>query len=156
MEDKETTTAQNRQTTQNRTSERATGRAEQVFAFNNQMPTGVTVSQSGRIFVNYPRWDDPVAFTVAELVGGREVPFPDANVNRLDLTRAGDTFVSVQSVVVDPRDRLWIVNTGSINLNPIVTPNALKLVCVDLATNKIVKTITFPLSAGCRFADDLL
>lgn len=122
---------------------RATGRIEQIFAFNNQMPTGVTVSQSGRIFVNYPRWEDPVAFTVAELKDGREIPFPDAEINRLDLTRVADTFVSVQSVVVDPRDRLWIVDTGSINLMPIVSKAAPKLVCVDLTTNKIIKTIRF-------------
>ncbi len=118
-------------------------RIEQVFAFQNQMPTGVTVSQTGRIFVNYPRWEDKVEFTVAEIVGGREVPFPDASVNRLDLSRVADSFVSVQSVVVDPRNRLWIVDTGSINLLPIVSKAAPKLVCVDLATNKIIKTIRF-------------
>lgn len=121
-------------------------RIEQVFAFPNQMPTGVTVSQSGRIFVNYPRWEDKVDFTVAEIKNGREIPFPDANINRLDLTRVADTFVSVQSVVVDPRDRLWIVDTGSINLMPIVSKSAPKLVCVDLTTNKIVKTIRFDAS----------
>ncbi len=121
----------------------ATNQIEQVFAFNNQMPTGVTVSQSGRIFVNYPRWEDKVDFTVAELKNGREIPFPDANVNRLNVPNAVDTFVSVQSVVVDPKDRLWILDTGSINLGPIVSPNAPKLVCVDLTTNKIIKTIRF-------------
>lgn len=129
--------------TNRRASGNQTGRIEQVFAFQNQMPTGVTVSQSGRIFVNYPRWEDPVDFTVAEIVNGREVPFPDATINRLNLNNPGETFVSVQSVVVDPRDRLWIVDTGSINLMPIVAKNAPKLVCVDLATNRIIKTIRF-------------
>ena len=65
---------------QNQSRNGATGRIEQVFAFPNQMPTGVTVSQSGRIFVNYPRWEDPVAFTVAELKDGREIPFPDTGI----------------------------------------------------------------------------
>lgn len=129
-----------------RNSNNQTGRIEQVFAFPNQMPTGVTVSQSGRIFVNYPRWEDRVEFTVAEIVNGREVAFPDANINRLNLNNPGETFVSVQSVVVDPRDRLWILDTGSINLMPIVSKNAPKLVCVDLTTNKIVKTIRFDAS----------
>lgn len=120
-----------------------TKQIEKVFAFQKQMPTGVTVSLSGRIFVNYPRWEDKVDFTVAEIIGGREVPFPDANINRLNLNNAGESFVSVQSVVVDPNDRLWILDTGSINLMPIVAPNAPKLICVDLATNKIIKTIRF-------------
>ncbi len=45
------------------------------------MPTGVTVSQTGRIFVNFPRWGDDVPFTVAEIVKGKAVAFPDAAVN---------------------------------------------------------------------------
>lgn len=134
--------AQVRRTNQNSNAKQI----EQVFAFQNQMPTGITVSQAGRIFVNYPRWEDKVDFTVAEIVNGREVPFPDAAINRLNLNNPGESFVSVQSVVVDPRDRLWIVDTGSINLLPIVSKAAPKLVCVDLATNKIIKTIRFDTS----------
>src|SRR5689334_18544330 len=42
------------------------GRLEQVHEFRGSMPTGVTVARGGRIFVNYPRWGDPVPFTVAE------------------------------------------------------------------------------------------
>ena len=49
----------------------------------------------------------------------------------------------MQSVVVDPRDRLWIVDTGSIEFGP-TSPGGPKLVGVDLATNKVFKTITFP------------
>ena len=45
--------------------------------------------------------------------------------------RVADTFVLVQSVIVDLRDRLWIVDTGSINLMPIVSKATPKLVCVD-------------------------
>lgn len=134
----------NRRATQNLPSEKPTGQIEQVFAFNNQMPTGVTVSQTGRIFVNYPRWEDKVDFTVAEIKNGREIPYPDVNINRLNLQNAGETFVSVQSVVVDPRDRLWLLDTGSINLMPIISQDAVKLVGIDLKTNKIFKTIKFP------------
>lgn len=32
------------------------------------MPTGVTVSHSGRIFVNFPQWGDDVTATVAEVL----------------------------------------------------------------------------------------
>ena len=34
------------------------GKLELVATFNGPMPTGVTVSQKGRIFVNFPRWGD--------------------------------------------------------------------------------------------------
>jgi hypothetical protein len=48
--------------------------------------------------------------------------------------------LSVQSVVVDPVDRLWILDTGS----PLFKPaqfGGLKLGCVDLSTDEVVKTI---------------
>lgn len=122
--------------------EQITGTLEQVVAFTGSMPTGVTVSQDKRIFVNYPRWGDPVPFTVAEIKNGQAVAYPDANINRLDTGHAAQTFVSVQSVVVDPRNRLWVLDTGSVKFAPVV-PGGPKLVGIDLATNRIVKTIQF-------------
>ena len=82
------------------------------------MPTGVTVSQGGRIFVNFPRWGDKVDYTVAEVKNGRTVPYPNAEINRPNTNRQSESLISVQSVVVDPRDRLWILDTGSINFGP--------------------------------------
>src|ERR1043165_2548786 len=79
---------------------RGVGTIETVATFDESMPTGVTVSRRGRVFVNYPRWGDPVPFTVAEVKDGRATAFPNAQVNKLDTNRAGETFVSVQSVVV--------------------------------------------------------
>lgn len=127
-------------------SEQTHGTIEQVFAFQGSMPTGVTVSQTGRIFVNYPRWGGPVPFTVAELKNGREVAYPEAEINRFDpaadAARAAERFVSVQSVVIDPRDRLWVLDTGSIKFQPVI-PGGPKLVGIDLATNRAFKTISF-------------
>lgn len=116
---------------------------EEVAQFNDSMPTGVTVSQERRIFVNFPRWGDPVPFTVAEVRNGKAIAYPDQDVNRLDAARAADAFVSVQSVVVDPRNRLWALDTGSIRFAPVV-PGGAKLVGIDLATNRIIHTIRFP------------
>lgn len=114
-----------------------------VATFEESMPTGVTVSQDNRVFVNFPRWGDPVPYTVAEIKNGKAAPFPDADINRLDTNRAAETFVSVQSVVVDPRNRLWVLDTGSVKMEPVV-PNGPKLVCIDLASNKVVKKVPFP------------
>ena len=116
---------------------------EVVAQFDGSMPTGVTVSRDGRIFVNFPRWGDPVPFTVAEVRQGKAFAYPDARINQLDLSRAADTFVSVQSVVVDPRNRLWVLDTGSIAFGPVV-PGGPKLVGIDLATNRIFQTVRFP------------
>ena len=134
------------------------GRPEVVARFYGPMLTGVTVSRAGRIFINFPRWGDKVPFTVAEVVNGRAVPFPNRQVNVFApegqraqaaintsdraVTQRRDSFVSVQSVVVDPLDRLWILDTGSIKFGP-TAPGGPKLVCVDLKTNRVTRTITF-------------
>ncbi len=130
-----------------------------VANFYGAMPTGVTVSQRGRVFVNFPRWGDEVRASVVEIVDGRQIPFPNRQINdfgdsgtrkilaqekspraeRLRRTR----FVGVQSVVVDPKDRLWVVDTGSIEFAPTAYGGP-KLVCIDLATNRVEKTILFP------------
>ena len=123
--------------------DRPAGEIETVATFDGPMPTGVTVSHSGRIFVCFPKWGDKVDFTVAEVKEGRPVAYPDEAINRAEDGPAAGRLVSVQSVVVDPKDRLWIVDTGSIAFGP-TSPGGPKLVGVDLETNKVFKTITFP------------
>jgi sugar lactone lactonase YvrE len=123
--------------------EKTVGSIESVASFNGPMPTGVTVSQNGRIFVNFPRWGDKVDFTVAEVKNGRAVPYPNAEINRPNTGKPSDSLISVQSVVVDPQNRLWILDTGSIKFGP-TSPGGPKLIGVDLKQNRIFKTITFP------------
>ncbi|NGO15118.1 gluconolaconase [Streptomyces sp. HC44] len=116
---------------------------ETVARFWGAMPTGVTVSRRGRVFVNFPRWGDDVPFTVAEVRDGEPVAYPDAEVNREDPSDLAGHLQSVQSVVVDPADRLWILDTGS----PLMAGSSYggpKLVAVDLRTDRIVRKILFP------------
>ncbi len=132
------------------------GNLETVATFNGPMPQGVTVSRSNRIFVNFARWGDDIPFTVAEIVHGKAVAYPNPEVNdwpgrklpnpnAFGMTpqeeAANQThLVSVQSVVVDAADHLWLLDTGAPLLKNTV-PGGPKLVCIDLRTNKIVKTI---------------
>jgi sugar lactone lactonase YvrE len=119
------------------------GKIQAVATFDGPMPTGVTVSRSGRVFVNFPRWGDKVDFTVAEVKDGKPAAYPDADTNRLDKARPSVGLVSVQSMVIDPEDRLWMLDTGSVEFAPTM-PGGPKLVGVDLKTNKIFKIISFP------------
>lgn len=119
------------------------GNIETIAYFNGPMPTGVTVSRSGRIFVCYPKWGDPVKFTVAEIKGGEAVAYPSEKYNTYNPIDPSQSLVSVQSVVVDSRDRLWMLDTGSTNFGAPI-PGAAKLVCVNLETGEVAKTITFP------------
>lgn len=117
---------------------------EPVATFDGPMPTGVTVSHKGRIFANFPRWGDPVTATVVEVKNGRPVPYPPGMPQAVDPRKAPKSgLVAVQSVVVDPKDRLWILDTGSVKFGP-TAPGGPKLVGVDLTTDKVFKTITFP------------
>ena len=52
-------------------------------------------------------------FTVGEIRGGRVTAYPDAEMNRGDKARPGKTFISVQSVVTDARNRLWALDTAA-------------------------------------------
>ena len=133
------------------THEKTLGNLEVVATFNGPMPTGVTVSDDGRVFVNFPRWGDeklyPDFYTVGEVKGGKTVPYPSAQINKADPNHAAQTLLAVQSVVVDPTGkRLWIVDTG--NGFGDLREGGPKLVAVDLATNKVVKTIPIPLSVA--------
>ncbi|RYG47866.1 gluconolaconase, partial [bacterium] len=107
------------------------------------MPTGVTVSKAGRTFVTYPRWGDPVKATVIEIKDGREIPYPNAPINQLSKAEGDQRFVSVQSVVVDAKDRLWAVDTGSIKFG-LTRPKGPKLWCFNLAMNKVERVYRFP------------
>ena len=155
--------ADNRPTTPN---DHTFGALETVATFSGPMPTGVTVSRGNRIFVNFPRWGDDVPFTVAEIVHGKAVAYPNVEINNwpgrnlpnpnafvrtAQEEQANQThLVNVQSVVVDPSGgsdgtsgHLWLLDTGAPLLKNTV-PGGPKLVCIDLATNQVVKTILLP------------
>lgn len=109
---------------------------EVVAEFFDLMPTGVTVSDDGRVFLSFPRWGDEVPFTVAEVVDGAAVAYPDARVNRWRAGDSADQLISVQSVVVDPDGYLWLLDTGAPSFAPHVDGGP-KLVRIDLARNVI-------------------
>lgn len=125
--------------------DRVVGQLEVVATFTGPMPTGVTVANNGRIFVNFPRWGDSVEYTVAEVKDGKTAAYPNAGINRYaEGDNPAGKLVSVQSVVVDPTGkRLWILDTGSLGFG-LVKPNGGKLIAVDLSTNQITKKIIFP------------
>jgi sugar lactone lactonase YvrE len=123
--------------------DRSFGKLEQVHAFYDAMPTGVTVTETGRIFVNYPRWGDNVPFTVGEIHEGKVVAYPNAAINQENPRDPGDGLISVQSVVADGQGRVWLLDTAAPGFAE-PKPKGAKLVAVDLASNRIVKRLVFP------------
>jgi sugar lactone lactonase YvrE len=124
-----------------------TGNMEVFARLHGYMPTGIAVSQEGRVFLCFPRWDDAMVYTVGELTpGGKVEPYPGLGLNQPDDVDPGASLFSVQSVVVDAMNRLWLLDTGSIRWRP-ATAGAAKLVCIDVFRNEVVKTIVMPSDA---------
>ncbi|KAI1759532.1 major royal jelly protein-domain-containing protein [Hypoxylon sp. FL1150] len=142
---------------------------EVAHAYYGQWPTGIAVSSTGRMFSCYPGGLDPAntyngsnnVFTVGELTSlTSETAYPTLEMNHppggaINYTTTPPTaanyqnyLIGVQSVVIDSRDRLWILDTGRVLAQNgellHATYGGPKLVGIDLTTNLIFKTIVFP------------
>ena len=119
------------------------------------------------MFSNYPPALDPnnQQYTVAELhANNTEKPYPSTEINsppagRINYTSYPPTgtsytnyFIGVQSVVIDPADRLWVLDTGrAATSNGTQVPAAFggpKLIGIDLTTDQIFQTIVFDPTAA--------
>lgn len=115
----------------------------EVYQNNDFQLTGIGVSKTGRLFINFPRWSPEYLNAVIEVMpDGSSKPFPDEDWNRWDLQpqSAGKHFVCVQSVIVDSTDSLWVLDAAAPMLMSII-PGGPKLVKIDLKTNKVSRVI---------------
>ena len=131
------------------------------------------MSREGRLFSNYPAGLDPNntntpstpnKYQVAELLpNGTEVPYPsieyntppggalNSSTNPPTSASYENSLVGVQSVVVDSNNTLWILDTGRA-IDPTSqmllssVPGGPKVIAVDLATDTVTRTYTFPLT----------
>jgi len=104
--------------------------------------TGIAISRSGRIFVNFPRWSEKIPMSVAELVDGKPVPFPDAAWNAWDGKGVPKGFACVQSVVVDDQDFLWVLDPANPRFQGVL-PTGPVLYKFRLADRALVATYRF-------------
>lgn len=106
--------------------------------------TGVAVNRFGRVFVSYPRWEAEYSGAVDEMMSdGTLRPYPDAEWNTWSPeSNPTEHFVCVQSVYVDDKDRLWILDPASPDFGGTVEHGP-KLVQVDLASNRVQRVIEF-------------
>jgi len=123
--------------------ERSLGTLEKVALIDGDMPTGITVSGDGRIFICIPRWEKGIKTTVAELVDGVPVAYPSKPLQDYRSRQDSDHFISVQSVVVGPAGRLWILDTGRPQFQQ-AERGGPKLMAIDLASGRIEKKIVLP------------
>lgn len=116
---------------------------QEVTMFKGQQVTGVTVTQEGRIIVNFPRWREGVIASVTEVVNGKSIAYPNAKWNdwKIGQEMHDSVFVAVQSVVAFEND-LYVLDTRNPLFKGVV--GAPKLFVFDLKTNALKRTYTFP------------
>ena len=107
----------------------------ELVAQSSYQWTGVAVSPSGRIFVCFPTWGNHPDYHVGEILSGEVYPYRDLENQA--------SFICVQSVVADETNTLWVLDNGKREGAP-VDPSGAKLLMVNLTTNEIVRTYTFP------------
>lgn len=111
----------------------------ELMASSSEQWTGVALSKHGRIFVNYPRWTENVPVSVAEVIRGEAKPFPNKQWNE---TVGERYFTSVQSVVVDDSDKLWVLDTKNPLFKGVLSGGPV-LYCFDLQNNTLLKSYRF-------------
>ncbi|HEX8426880.1 MAG TPA: L-dopachrome tautomerase-related protein [Hymenobacter sp.] len=114
----------------------------EVAEFGRHQPIGLAVSQQGRIFVTFPKRKTDYDYGLAEIVKGQRQPYPNAEWNQWDSTRAASRFVNVQALFVDQTDALWVLDPA----NPADEPPLLagiKLLKINLITNKVERIYRF-------------
>lgn len=124
----------------------ASGRPEnrlvEVASFGRRQPVGITVSETGRMFVTFPRQSGSAEFryALAEMVRGEEVPYPDAAWNSYTPADADNHFMNVQAAIAQG-DVLWVLDA----VQPFGsgTPSASKLMKVGLSDNKVQRIYRF-------------
>ena len=142
---------------------------DEYHYFYDQWPIGLSISSTNRTFVCYTRGD--YAYTLGEVVNKTaEAPYPSAGLNldpsALSMTMNGIMFgsnnstglISVQALYITPAsgnrsETLWVLDTGRPSITnsttgavtmPYGVPGGPKLVGIDLSTDQVTDTYTFP------------
>ncbi|WP_338235623.1 L-dopachrome tautomerase-related protein [Persicobacter diffluens] len=113
-----------------------------LIASSSRQWTGITISPEGRMFVNFPRWSDDVPLSVAEIIDGKVVPFPNEAWNTFNGKNEAEHFTAVQSVVVDDRNFLWVLDPANPQFQGVLEGGP-RLHLFNLDRDEFVKTIPF-------------
>ncbi len=110
---------------------------KQVATFKGQQVTGVTVSDKGRIFANFPRWRKGIKNSVVEVdKNGHSTSFPNKKWNTWEIgqTITDSVFVAVQSVMAH-ENNLYVLDTRNPLFKGVI--DSPKVFVFDLKTNSL-------------------
>lgn len=101
---------------------------------------GVALTKTNRIFASFPRSYQDVTVSVAEILSNNSLkPIPGGDWNTFNAINSSENaekrFVSINAVLTDSYDNLWVVDSGMIGNKAYV--NGSKLVKINLNRNTI-------------------
>ena len=112
----------------------------EVESFKGQQVTGVTSTDKGRLFVNFPRWRKGVNNSVVEIIPNSDPEsYPNESWNSWEIGEpiAENKFIGVQSVLAF-EDKLYVLDTRSQLFQDVM--DAPRIFVFDLATATLSKT----------------
>ena len=110
---------------------------EKVADYKGQQVTGISLSDTGRIFANFPRWRKNVEYSVVEIGENREAaPYPNAQWNswKVGGKDQDSIFVAVQSIIAS-EDELFVLDTRNPLFKGVVSNP--RIFVFDLESNKL-------------------
>lgn len=120
---------------------------EVVADLGKYQAIGLSVSSDNRLFISFPRRGEPYKNGLAEIVNGKQVPFPNEEWN---INTSGEKyFASVQDIYVDKDDFLWVLDSKPAPSGSIFqdkgkeTEGHFKLLKINLQSNQVEKIYTF-------------
>ena len=123
---------------------------ETVAAFGKNMAIGLSVSATDRLFVSFPNFDGAGEYALTEVVNGKLYPYPDKIWNIKGRAEEGH-FFRIQDLFVDDQDNLWVLDSKPAPGGDLFKTGDLRqkaglfaLFKINLKTNKVEKTYTFP------------
>lgn len=109
----------------------------EVARFKGQQVTGISVSENGRIFANFPRWRKGVTSSVIEVYENQQpTPYPNTSWNSWEIGQpvSDSVFIGVQSVVANGT-KLYILDTRNPQFSGVL--DAPRVFVFDLKTNEL-------------------
>ncbi|MEQ9455500.1 MAG: L-dopachrome tautomerase-related protein [Phycisphaeraceae bacterium] len=114
-----------------------------VASFTDAQPSGVAVSDNGRVFVSFPYWTKQPEVALAEVFADGTIrPFPTFAWNRWD-GEAGpsalNSLVSAEAIFVDELNYLWVLDSGNPQAGDGIVTAGPKIVRIDLTDNTVAQ-----------------
>jgi sugar lactone lactonase YvrE len=116
---------------------------EEVTSFKGQQVTGLSISDQGRMFANFPRWRKGVENSVVEIdKNGISHAFPNENWNSWEIGQAqkDSVFIGVQSVIAF-EDELYVLDTRNALFKGVL--DSPRVFVFDLETQTLKRTYIF-------------